>query len=289
MKLYPPKNHHDLRNLFEAIVNAPAAEHEKHALLYYILKDCTSTTSSTTTTTNPKTSGHVTNPGDEFAKGVFLSQRYKLFIDGLHDLDRGRPREALEVLTSPPVPTTMFSDHILLTLLSHYKVDPSLSVAYCVTVQPPFEEQSTLEAYYSMLCSMSVFQAYTFCQTRTGPRRKALFEQLIFSVMTISSSQAKGQSSTKNGASSNNTARSASTKAESLISLPFTDEEVTWFEDFLLHGKASSCPGSKDTVIMRRIATGRDFSDVGPPHILRNKANDGFSWEDVARGVGVVR
>ena len=39
-KLYPPKSNQDLRKLFDTVLNASAPDHQKHALIYYILKDC---------------------------------------------------------------------------------------------------------------------------------------------------------------------------------------------------------------------------------------------------------
>ncbi|KAI4156459.1 MAG: hypothetical protein LQ340_000274 [Diploschistes diacapsis] len=38
-QLYPPKSNEDLRILYDSITSAPAQNHHKHSLVYYILKD----------------------------------------------------------------------------------------------------------------------------------------------------------------------------------------------------------------------------------------------------------
>lgn len=71
-KAYPPKNNADLRSLIEHIVSSELDIHHKQALVYYILKDCRSA---------PEAAPH-------FAQGCHLPEKYRLFIEGLWNLDR---------------------------------------------------------------------------------------------------------------------------------------------------------------------------------------------------------
>ena len=227
------------------ILNASAPDHQKHALIYYILKDC-----------KP-----LTDHGETFCRRVYLPRKYKVLTSGLHNLDHGQTKQALELLTDPSL-TPTFSDQILYTLLQNSKLDRALVMAYFLTVSPPLEDQKTLNAYFSFLSDTSITHAYRFCQRHVDSQRRALFEKLI--LVALSS----GGDQTASG-------------AETLIGLPFTNEEVLWFEDFLLHGKGSSCHGAKDSVVMRRIATGRDYADIPALHQFRGKNIDGTNWGSV--------
>lgn len=243
---YPPKSNQDLRKLFDTVAKASAPDHQKHAIIYYLVKDC-----------KP-----ISDNGEMFARKVYLPRKYKLLISGLHHLDQGQAKQALEPLTDPSL-TPTFSDEIMYTLLQNPKVDKSLAVAYYITVSPPLEDQKTLGAYFSLLCDTNIAHAYHFCQTRVNPERKSLFEKMILAALS-----AKGDETLL--------------RAETLIALPFTEMEVLWFEDFLLRGKGSSCHGAKDSVIMRRMGCGRDFADLPSLKRFRGQKIDGINW-------GVVR
>lgn len=71
-QLYPPKSNEDLRILYDSITSAPAQNHHKHSLVYYILKDLK------LRNRDPET----------FATRVYLPERYRIFIDGIWYLDR---------------------------------------------------------------------------------------------------------------------------------------------------------------------------------------------------------
>lgn len=201
-------------------------EQQKHALIYYILNDC-----------KP-----LAEHAETFAKKVYLPRKYRLLVSGLHSLDHGHAKQALELLTDPSL-TPTFSDQILYTVLQNPKVDNTLAVAYNVTVSAPLEDPKTLDAYFAFLCDTNITQAYEFCQTRVASQRRELFENLILTTLST-----KGDET--------------ASRTERLIELPFTQEEVLWFENFLLHGKGQSCHGAKDTVTMRRIATGEGAADI---------------------------
>lgn len=71
-KLYPPKSNDDLRSLVGHIVSSELDIHHKQALIYYILKDC-------------RAAGEAAS---QFARRCFLPEKYRLFIEGLWNLDR---------------------------------------------------------------------------------------------------------------------------------------------------------------------------------------------------------
>lgn len=64
-----------------------------------------------------------------------------------------------------------------------------------------------------------------------------------------------------------------------LVGLPLDDEEEQWFEEALLHGNAKALPGAKDSVMMRRLATGK-LSDLSAElQSLGGKKVDGLNWD----------
>lgn len=66
-----------------------------------------------------------------------------------------------------------------------------------------------------------------------------------------------------------------------LVGLPLDNDEEVWFEEALLHGHASSFPGAKDTLMMRRLATGK-MDELGPElQSLGGKRVDGLNWDDL--------
>jgi Nuclear pore complex assembly len=244
-KSFPPKSNQELRKLFDTVVNASAPDYQKHAIIYYILKDC-----------KP-----IADQGEMFARKVYLPRKYKVLISGLHHLDQGQAKQALELLTDPSL-TPTFSDQILYTLIQNPKVDNSSIMAYYLSVSPPLDDQKTLKAFFSLQCDNDIVHAYHFCQIRVNPERKALFEQLVLAAVSP-----KGGKTVP--------------RAETLIGLPFDSMETQWFENFLLHGKGSTLLGAKDSVIIRRIATGRDYTDLQSLQRFRGQKIDSVHWGDI--------
>lgn len=64
-----------------------------------------------------------------------------------------------------------------------------------------------------------------------------------------------------------------------LINLPFDDTEESWFEDVLLHGLGRTLHGAKDTVMMRRLATGKLSNLSTDLEALSGKKIDGINWD----------
>lgn len=80
-KVYPPKTNADLRSLVAHIVSSELDIHHKQALIYYILKDCRGA---------PDAASH-------FAQDCHLPEKYRLFIEGIWNMDRLEFRVCLSV------------------------------------------------------------------------------------------------------------------------------------------------------------------------------------------------
>lgn len=236
--------------MFGTLVAATAQDHQKHALIYYILKDC-----------------KANDLGNVFAREVHLPRKYNLLISGFHALDTDRPKSALEYLTDPSLPP-IFSDEILSSLLKSEKLERSLLIAYYVTVTPPLADDKLLHAFFSYLCETDIEFAYNFASKQVASHRRALFEQLI---QVSLSSHGSGDR-----------------PAEQLVGLPFSQEEVLWFEDFLIKGSGSTLHGARDSVIMRRIATGNDFVDIQDLQPLRGPKKGVEGWEELRPSLGLA-
>lgn len=66
-----------------------------------------------------------------------------------------------------------------------------------------------------------------------------------------------------------------------LVGLPLDEDEEHWFEEALLQGSASTFPGSKDTLMMRRLATGQVEGLAVELESLGGKKVDGLNWDDL--------
>lgn len=268
--MYPPKSNHDLRDLYNQVVSSTFPTHQKQALIYYILRDCR-------------------NPSDaatQFARRYYLPEKYKLFIDGLWYLDRlefrvraflsyqsfvsnsDRIQRALEYLTEPSLIPT-FPDEILyvLTLTHLPKHDDSLAMSYYHTVSPPLASEKVQKAFFEVLCRASITEAFYFARKNDEIRRRRYLEQLVVFVHSSSAGQIRGE------------------RAMELVNLPFDEEEEKWFEDCLLHGAAKTLHGAKDTVLMRRLATGKLKDLSADVESLGGKKIDGLNWDDLRQSM----
>jgi len=249
-KSYPPKTNRDIRNLWQTVVKSASPDHQKHAILYYILKDCR----------------HLNDAEAHFSRKVWLQEKYRLLVSGLWELDHCRFSTALEYLTEPSLIPT-FPDEILYTLISHPKCDKGLAMAYYITILPPLQDARSLKAYFTLLCQNSVAEAYHFCQRQEASKHKSLLEDLVVGVHSEPGSEARAE------------------RALTLVSLPFTEEEEAWFEECLLYGRGARCNQAKDSVIMRRIAMGKSYEGLGALDRLRGQKKDGLSWDDVRSSI----
>lgn len=242
-----------MRNLWSKIVQSPAPDEQKLALLYYVLLDCRG----------------INSADNAFARRTYLPQKYQLLIQGLWELDHSQFSKALEHLTDPSL-ALPFADEVLLALLKHPRCESTLATAFYITVSPPLRDPKTLDAYFDLVSSNNLAEAYYFAKRQDKLNHKSLFEKLVAKVHQEKGGQLRA------------------TRATLLVGLPFSSEEEVWFEEFLLHGKGAKLPGAKDTVMVRRLATGRSVSAVTENATLnrwKGENIDGVSWENIRRSI----
>lgn len=264
--MYPPRSNSDLRNLYSQIVSSAFPSHQKQALIYYILRDCR----------------NASDVATQFARRCYLPEKYKLFIDGLWHLDRlefrvrallfyqssvsnlSRIQRALEYLTEPSLIPT-FPDEILyvLTLQHLPKRDDSLALSYYHTVSPPLASEKVQQALFEVLCRASITEAFYFARKNDDRNRRKYLEQLVLFVHKTGAGQDRGN------------------RAMELVNLPLDEQEEEWFENCLLHGAAKTLHGAKDTVLMRRLATGKLSNLSAEVESLGGKKVDGLNWDDL--------
>ncbi|KAK2794210.1 hypothetical protein FQN51_000911 [Onygenales sp. PD_10] len=251
-RVYPPKSNQALRNLFAQIVSSTSPNHHKQALIYYILRDCRST-----------------GDGDaslQFARRCYLPEKYRLIIEGLWYLDSLEFRRALEYLTEPSLIPT-FPDEILYVLSTLPKQDDTLATAYYLTVSPPLAFQpKALNAYFAVLCRTRITESFYFTRKQNDALHRELLEQLIVFVHMSKVGEARAN------------------RAMDLINLPFNEEEEKWFEECLLQGKAKHLQGAKDTVMMRRVATGQ-LENLSDLEALGGRKIEGLNWDDLKKNL----
>lgn len=242
-KNYPPKTNAELRSLWSKIVQAQVGDEQKLALLYYLVRDI-----------------RTVNLEATFVRQTHLPDKYRLMVSGLWELDHCQFSKALEHLTDPSL-TPTFADDILLVLLQYPKCDNALAMAYYITVRPPLRNRHTLDSLFALLIAANVTEAYNFA--KLNPDHQRLFEDLVVSIHQEDTSEARAQ------------------RALQLIGLPLSDEEEAWFEECLLKGRAAKSPGAKDSVLMRRLVTGKLRSGSGAVDRLKGSKIDGVNWEDI--------
>ncbi|RDH39300.1 nuclear pore complex assembly-domain-containing protein [Aspergillus welwitschiae] len=251
-QLYPPRSNADLRTLVGHILSSPMDIEHKQALIYYILKDCRA----------------ASDAASQFSRRCHLPEKYRLFIEGLWNLDRLEFKRAVEYLTEPSIIPT-FPDEILyvLTLPRLPKHDDSLVMAYYLTVSPPLASEKVQRAFFKTLCRASITEAFYFTRKNDDTLRRSYLIQLIEFVHTTDAGQLR------------------SSRALELIGLPFDDQEEEWFEDALLHGSAKGLHGSKDTVMMRRLASGKLSGLAQELESLGGEKIDGLNWDVLRQSV----
>lgn len=271
-KIYPPKSPQQLHDLHQRIVSAETTLHNKHCLIFYLLKDL-----------SPQHHG-ATELSTDFARNVHLEQRFWTFIEGLWSLDRLEFATAVSNLTHPSIIPT-FPDEIMHALLKgreransigvqKRKEDDILPLAYYNCVKPPLEDSRVRTEFAKYLSGRNVTETYYWILSRPEHEHKPLLEILI------------EQTLEKNAWSSSpeDCVYSREEKAVELVGLPFTEDEEDFIEKFLTEGKGRTYQGASDTVTMRRIATGR-LTDVAGDTGTRGRRVDGVNWEMLRDGV----
>jgi hypothetical protein len=260
--LYPPRSNEELRKLYGKIMECNAPDQHKSSLVYYILKDL-----------------QIRGQGAaKFAKSEFLPNKYQILIDGIWHMDRlqfevntAHPKcaaalpltvtmqEALEYLTDPSLIPT-FPEEILHTLCSHCRTDPTLPLAYYHTVSPEITSSGVLFSFFSALCRASVTEAFYFSRARGEASHRTLFEMLVAFVHAAEGGRPRAD------------------RAVELINLPLGEEEEEWLEEYLVGGEGSTLFGAKDTVMMRKIATGRTREAVEMAPGMRERTIGDVNW-----------
>lgn len=110
-------------------------------------------------------------------------------------------------------------------------------------------------------------QAYYFAQKQDIAQHKTLFERIVVAAHQDVPGPVRAQ------------------RAVLLVGLPLTEEEESWFEECLLQGTASKLPGAKDSVLARRIATGKTISDTSALGRSKGATIGGINWDYVRRGI----
>ncbi|KAI1431342.1 nuclear pore complex assembly-domain-containing protein [Xylaria sp. CBS 124048] len=225
---YPPKNENALRQLHQQICESENINlHHKLSFLYYLLLDI-----------DGRSTDGASKAG-AFANRTGIAERYLIFMKGLWLMDTQNFELALEHLTHPSL-NSDFADDIIQVLVKHAKDgDYTLPLAYYHTVQPRLQSATTLEMLFDTIARSSVTEAFEFTRSHADYMRHQLFRRLVFAVLDTS----RGEETAD--------------RAFELTSLPFDAEEDQWLTECLESGEGKRLKTAKDTMLMRRIATGK--------------------------------
>ncbi|KAH8661468.1 nuclear pore complex assembly-domain-containing protein [Tricladium varicosporioides] len=189
-------------------------------------------------------------------------------MKGLWHLDRQEFLDAVQYLTNPTLIPT-FPDEILEILVRHASPqnDLTLPLSYYHTVLPSLSTQSSVEHLHSALCRTSVTEAFYFSRSQPEPTRLHMFEMLISLVLH------------------NSPVDTIADRSVELVNLPFTEEEERWFEEYLLNGEGRGLKKARDTVMIRRIGTGRFEESLALRKGVSGRAVNGLDWSSLVGAV----
>lgn len=155
------------------------------------------------------------------------------------------PDEILYVLTIPQIP---------------HRSD-SFAITYYLTAAPPLASEKVQRAYFEILCRASITGAFYFTRRYNGFSRDGLFVQLVEFVHKTPAGQTRSK------------------RAMELVGLPLDEDEEAKLEEVLLSGSLSNLPGTRDTIMMRKLATGQLDNLPGELESLGGKKVDGLNWD----------
>ncbi|KAI1344369.1 nuclear pore complex assembly-domain-containing protein [Xylariaceae sp. FL0016] len=227
---YPPKSEDALRQLHQRVYesNNINVQH-KLSIIYYLLLDLDHRVAFQST------------KADTFAVRAGVPAKYQTFMKGLWHMDAQDFEAALTHLTHPSL-IPEFADDIITVLIRHAKNgDYTLPLAYYHSVQPVLQDSSALRLLFDALARSSVIDALEFCRSHADYMRRQLFQRLV--VVVLDSAPAHKDE--------------LAAKAFELTSLPFDAQEELWFNECLESGEGKRLRAAKDTLLMRRIATGQ--------------------------------
>jgi hypothetical protein len=225
---YPPKNENALRQLHQHICdnNNNLTLQHKLSILFYLLLDL------------DERADDGTSRADSFAERAGLPFRYQLFMKGLWLMDTQNWERAVEHLTHPSL-TPDFADDIITVLVRRAKDgDYTLALAYYHSLQPSIQSSVALELLFDAIALSSIVEAFEFAQSHANHMRQQLFQRLLVAVLDSGRSEVTAE------------------RAFELTSLPFDADEERWFKEYLESGEGKRLNAAKDTLLMRRIATG---------------------------------
>ncbi|KAI8949454.1 nuclear pore complex assembly-domain-containing protein [Xylaria longipes] len=242
-KTYPPKNENALRLLHQHLRDTNNITlHHKLSVLYYLLLDIDARSS------------NGEGKAESFASLAGIPDRYQTFMKGLWFMDTRNFELALEYLTHPSL-ISDFADDIITVLVHHAKDnDYTLPLAYYHTVQPSIQSSSALQLLFDAIARSSVLEAFEFSRSHADYMRRQLFQRLVSVTLQPGLEE-------------------AAEGAFELTSLPFDADEEQWFKEYLESGEGKRLKTAKDTLVMRRIATGHGVA-----------AGDRGTWATVLEG-----
>lgn len=112
-----------------------------------------------------------------------------------------------------------------------------------------------------------VMEAFYFARTQAPATHRHLFEFLISLTIHNSPKQTIAERSVE------------------LVNLPFSPEEEEWFEEYLEHGDGRSLAKSKDTLMMRKIGTGKFTESLAVKGVFSVKGVSDLEWRVLLKGV----
>ncbi|KAI0008252.1 nuclear pore complex assembly-domain-containing protein [Xylariaceae sp. FL0662B] len=231
---YPPKNEAVLRQLHDQICESKLiAYHHKLSIIYYLLLDIDELVPKSNTLRN------LDSKADSFASRAGIPPKYQTMMRGLWYMDAKEFEVALQYLTHPSLQPDFVDDIITILVRNAVNGDFTLPLAYYHTVQPIVQSSPALELLFDALARTNVVEAFRFSRSHADFMRRQLFQKLVLSVLA----------SPRNDESAE--------RAFELSSLPLDAQEERWLEECLQSGEGKRLAVAKDTLIMRRIATGK--------------------------------
>ncbi|KAF2760696.1 hypothetical protein EJ05DRAFT_473323 [Pseudovirgaria hyperparasitica] len=251
---YPPRTNKDLRALYNRVGSAPVNETLKQSLIYYILKDVHSKNDPSAL--------------EQFVDTFHLPAKYWRCVEGFWLLDHLEWSNAVDSLVHPAVIPPTFPDEILLALLYHAKDEhPDLPIVYHNTIHAPLVATEVLDLYFSHLAHISVTEAFGFLRNRPEDEQEHLLHILI----------RQGLADSRDSPRAN--------RGVELIELPFSEEENTIFENYLLEGNGKTYHGARDAVMVRKMATGKFQEALTIAKQLKGRRIDDMTWDPIKSAI----
>lgn len=159
-----------------------------------------------------------------------------------------------------------FADEILEALVLHSSEDLAIPLAYYHSVQPALTSSRATENLFSAIARTSVTEAFYFSRGQSQCMQRHMLELLIAAVLK------------------NSPPETIADRSVELVNLPFSLEEEAWFEYYLLRGEGRAIRKGRDTIMMRRMGTGK-FSETISLKNVGGRVIRGLDWERLSAAV----